>query len=379
VVPGPAQCPVPLTSPCTTFVNTLITTFRSSHFATAHAKAHGGHVTIDPTPFLSAVVTVSAALVAIIGGLLVAKFVGLDADQRASRKILTDARERLRLAQGRERTAWRAILRSDAGRFFSTPWVIDAIVDEGVVSPAELIRMASWSHDPDELTPFVTEVAEEAGRAREAITPRIRSDDVSWGDFRRRNPDLPEVRWPGAWEHVFGSIAEERDTAEKAEAEARRRAAPPRSAMERAADQVNDMGRSIQRQQSFMATAAIPRPQTDYAATAARRSDDLLANHTRAQQQVEDLDAELRRVEQDHAEIARPDGRLWWGIGILIVFTILGVVVPLGVMATGPRDLAPVRWVLYPFIGSLVALIVYIVVYLVQLTRNKHDQPTASA
>jgi hypothetical protein len=38
----------------------------------------------------------------------------------------------------------------------------------------------------DELAPFVAEVAEEARRAREAITPRIRSDDMFWSDFRRR-------------------------------------------------------------------------------------------------------------------------------------------------------------------------------------------------
>jgi hypothetical protein len=66
------------------------------------------------------------------------------------------------------------------------------------------------------------------------------------------------------------------------------------------------------------------------------------------------------------------------GFGILIVFTLLGVVVPLWDMATGPRDLAQVRWVLYPFIGSLALLIGYIVVYLIQLTRNKPDQQTAS-
>ena len=74
-----------------------------------------------------------------------------------------------------------------------------------------------------------------------------------------------------------------------------------------------------------------------------------------------------------------PDGRLWWGIGILIVFTLLGVVIPLGVMTAGPHDLAQVRWVFYPFIVSLLALIGYIVVYLVQLTRSKRDQPTAPA
>ena len=328
-------------------------------------------MTIDPTPFLSTIVTASTALVAIIGGLLVARFISLDSDQRSSRQILAAAGDRLEVAQDRARAAWRAILRWHAEGFFADPEIIEAVVDKGVVSPAELMRMASWPHDPDELAPFVTEVTEEAGRAREAITPRIRSDDVFWDGFRRRCPDLPEVRWPRVWEHVYDSIAREQAAAAEAEAEARRRAAPPKSALsiERAMDDMNDTLSRVQQQQR--ALLPVPRPQTDYGAIAARRSDELSASHARAQQQVEDLDAELRRVEQEHAEIAQPDARLWWGVGILIVFTILGVVVPLGVMATRPRDLAPVQWVLYPFIGSLVALIGYIVLYLIQLTRNR--------
>jgi len=79
---------------------------------------------------------------------------------------------------------------------------------------------------------------------------------------------------------------------------------------------------------------------SDYGAIRARRLDELLADHVRAKQQAEDLEAELLRLEQEHATIVRPDVRLWWGIGILIVFTILGVVIPLGVMITGPHDLA---------------------------------------
>lgn len=336
-------------------------------------------MTIDPTPFLSTIVTASAALVAIIGGLLVARFISLDSDQRASRKILTGARDRLEVARRRAQEAWRGILRWDAEGFFNTPEVAEAIVGKGVVSPAELMRMASWQHDSDELAPFVTEVTEEIGRAREAITPRIRGDDMFWNDFRRRCPDLPEVRWPRVWEHVYDGVAKERAAVEGATAEARRRAAPRKSAIEESIDRMNDGLIRGQQQRALMATFSAPRPQTDHGAIAARRSDDLRASHARAQQQVEDLEAELHRLEQEHAEIVRPDARLWSGVAILIIFTILGVVLPLGVMATGPRDLAPVRWVLYPFLGSLALLIGYIVVYLVQLTRNKHDRPTASA
>ena len=78
------------------------------------------------------------------------------------------------------------------------------------------MRIASWTHEPNELAPFAVEVAEEVGRARETITPRIRGDDVFWSDFRRRCTDLPEIRWPRVWEHVYDSIAKERAAAEKA-------------------------------------------------------------------------------------------------------------------------------------------------------------------
>jgi hypothetical protein len=157
----------------------------------------------------------------------------------------------------------RAILRWDAEGFFANPEIIEAVVDKGVVSPTELMRMASWPHEPDELAPLVTEVTEEAVRARAAITPRIRSGDVFWDDFRRRCPDLPEVRWRWVWEHVYDSIASERAAVAEAEAEARRRAAPPKSAIERAADEMNDGLSNVQRQQAYMARVPIPRPQTD--------------------------------------------------------------------------------------------------------------------
>jgi len=363
-----------LTSPCTTFVNTLITALRSSHLTTARPAASGAHVTIDPAPFLSTIITTTGALVAIIGGLLVARFISLDSDQRASRKVLKGARDRLELARRRAQAAWGGILRWDAGSFFGTPDVVEAVLDKGVASPSELMRMASWEHEPGELAPFVTELAEEANRAREAITPRIGSDDMFWSDFRRRCHDLPEIRWPSVWEHVYASIAKERAAKEAAADEARRRAAPPRSAMERQLDDMNDALTRSRQDQALMMRVSVPPPPTDYAAIAARRSDDLRANHVRAQQQVEDLEAELRRLEQEHAEIVRPDARLWWGVGILIVFTALGVVLPLWVMAAGPHDLAPVRWwVFYPFIGSLALLIGYIVLYLIQLTRNRRD------
>jgi len=315
-------------------------------------------VIIDPAPFLSTIITTSAALVAIIGGLLVARFVSLDSDQRGSRKVLADAADRLTVARDRARSAWQDVLRWEAGEFFGSRSVAKAVVNEGVTSADELMRVATWRY-----TPFAAEVAGEVSRAREGLSGRIGNPDIRWPDFRRTHPDLPEIRWPRVWEIVYDGMAMK--LAE--EEEARRRA---------------EAG-SFKSIATAFALPPFPGratgPFTDSGAIAARRHDELLANHARAKQQVEDYEAEFGRLRLEHAEIVRPDARLWWGITILIVFTALGVVVPLLVMATGPHDLAVVRWVFYPFIGSLAALIGYIVVYLVQLTRSKSDQPTASA
>jgi len=321
---------------------------------------YGVQVATDPTPFLSTIVATSAALVAIIGGLLVARFVGLDSDQRGSRKVLADAVERLEVARGRARGAWQNVLRWDASDFFRTRAIVKAVLDNGVVSPDELMRIASWSHAPDELAPFAAEVAEEAKRARETLTGRIGSLDLFWEDYRRRRHDLPEIRWPRVWGHVYDSIVKQLAEAE----EARRKAAPPKGPFESLAAGLDT--RQLVNPSMIRAAAA---PSTDYRATEARRHDELIASHERASQQVEDYEAELVRLRQEHAEIVRPDARLWWGIAILIIFTALGVALPLWVMSQGPHDLAPVRWVFYPFAGSLAALIIYIVVYLVQLTR----------
>lgn len=112
---------------------------------------------------------------------------------------------------------------------------------------------------------------------------------------------------------------------------------------------------------------------TDIRATAARRYDGLVAAHQVTQQQVQDYEGELWRLQAAHSEIVRPDVRLWWGVGIVVVFAAVGVALPLWIMAQGPKDLASVRWLFWVFAGALTALLAYIIAYLAQLTRNKQS------
>ena len=312
----------------------------------------------DPGPFLSTIILASAGLVAIIGGLLVARFVGLDTDERGNRRVLIDAAERLASARRRAADARYNLLAWDARSFLNDSKVLDTI-GQGVSELEDLRRLETCPLSDQELRPFVAEVVEEFALARQVLAGYVPSPDEDWQQFRRATANLPQIRWPWVWEKVFHEVIEEH-----AEEIARRR-----DAEDAARRRSNPLG---------WPTLSIPDlstltigPPTDYRATSARRHDELVAADERAQQRTEDYEDELRRLTEAHAEIVRPDARLWWGVGILVAFAIVGVAMPTWIMSQGPKDLATVRWLVYPFGGALAVLLAYIVVYLAQLSGRK--------
>ena len=130
------------------------------------------------------------------------------------------------------------------------------------------------------------------------------------------------------------------------------------------------------RAESLYFASLAGQPKTDFGAIEARRYDDLLAADERARQRAEDFEDELRRLQQAHAEIVRPNSRLWAAVVILVAFTIAGVGIPMWLMAYGPADLTQDRWAFYPFAIGLVVLLAYIVWYLIDLTRRQQQHPT---
>lgn len=331
------------------------------------ASLHG--VPIDPAPFLSTVILASAALVAIVGGLLVARFVTLDSDEQSSRRVIADAEGRLSMARRRSEGARRSLFVWIADNFIGERDVRDAI-GEGVVDLAELRQLAECDLSDGELGQVVAEVADEFARAREVLAstgwaPLIEESEYDWTKFRSAASDLPELRWPAVWRDVFEEIAarqaEDDAARRRVEREALRRRFPVAAAMMNTPDFTRF---------TLPGTIAI-QARSDLGAISARRYDELLAADERAWQRVEDYEDELRRLREAHTEIVRPDARLWWGMAIVVAFAIVGVALPAWLMVYGPPDLSRVRWVLYPFTGGLAALLVYIVLYLVQLTRRR--------
>jgi hypothetical protein len=323
-------------------------------------------VTTDPTPFLATVVGTSVTLAAIVGGLPVARFVSIDSDQRTSRKVLADARERLSAARDRAAAAWHEILDWDADDFFWSLKVVDAI-DRGVTAPRDLMRLEDWEHSEDDLRPYAEQAAAEQRAAREVLPTLVTQPGEDWDDFRRASTDLPPIRWLRLWEHVYEEITVKLAAEEEARRKAELARAPLALRMMALADSIDTVSPVTRSMLRAMNHAGMG----DVRATAARRYDGLVTAHQVALQQVEDYEGELRRLEADHAEVVRPDSRLWWGVGIVAVFAVVGVALPVWIMAQGPKDLATVRWLYWPFAAALAALLAYIVVYLAQLTRAK--------
>jgi len=248
-------------------------------------------------------------------------------------------------------------VRFDTEAFFRAEDVL-AMIERGIATADALMRGRGWEHDEADLESCASEVAEEFTRARAELAARVTSPDSDWWAFRRVTPGLPEIRWPQVWKRVHDEIAMK--VAE--EADAQQRAARKLGSLSAMLD-----GSAVQlRRMRDMASV-----QPDRRAIDARRRDELLARRERAAQEAEDCEGELRRLEQDHLEIARPDSRLWWGIAIVVAFLITGVALPLWAMSQGVQHLSSVQWMFWPFTAALALLVIYIVVYLAQLTRAK--------
>ena len=349
---------------------------------------------VDPAPFLSIVILASAALVAIVGGLLVARFVGLDSDQQTSRKLLADASDRLAIARRRADAARQDLIRWRAQDFLDEEDVAGAIAD-GQTDIGELRKLARTRLTDDELRSVISQAAEDIAALQgwlspEAVRERIRDAEYRWQNFSR--DDMPALNYPQLAVHVFQRFAaklahddeeekrrieEERrreEERQRAEEERQRRASSPGSQMlglaassfriaetlgssfglaEQTANMINPPDLS------YLAKGLAVRP-PNVALIDANRHDNLVATAVRASQRVEDLEEELRRLRQQHADVVKPDARLWWAVAILTAYAIAGVAVPLWVMSAGPASLSAVRWTFWPFAAGLAALIAYI-------------------
>jgi hypothetical protein len=341
------------------------------------ARAYSARVATDPTPYLSTMTGASASLVAIVGGLLVARYVGLDSVQQGADQVLNDAMDRLKTARDRAGTAANKLLRFEASDFLGDSQVLNDI-HAGITDLATLRVTGGYTPMSDEeLQPFVDALVKEFATARSTLDATIplfheipEPDKRTYTEWRlfypalasKLPPDLDDQVWKRAFEDVCGARLEAHAEWKKAHPN------PPKNELQRLAELHQSI---IGSTTPFLSPLATKTP-ADYTAINARRRDDLRSERDRTHQHLEDLEGEVRRLEQARAAIVKPDKLLWQGFLILFVFSGVGVIAPLWAMSRTPRDLTPhLSWLFYGFAVMLTILIGYFAGHAWRLTRGR--------
>ncbi len=300
---------------------------------------------VDPAPFLSTIAAASAAMVAIVGGLLVARFVTIASEQDGAQQLLDDAEGRLETAQNREQELRGKLYNWDVSDFFDTKvlWAMGG----GKRDIKELREVGGYtSLTDDQLAEAVQSIATEFDKAGRLLRELVASsaednDHPDWKEFKRsKKEQLPTTNWDEVWEIAYKALV-----------------SPPRPGRR---SLLPDYGVTPL---SFAPT--IP----EYVALEARRRDDLRADIERAKQQVEDIAGEVARLQRARDAIVRPKG-LGWGLVVLSFFTAGGVIIPIWLMSRAPRRLTAhlgevVFWL---FLAGLLALLGYMVVLALRLS-----------
>jgi len=307
----------------------------------------------DPTPFLSTIAAVSATLVAIVGGLLVARFVTIDTEQQGAQKLLDDAQGRLTTATRRAQEARENLRRWEINDFFELE-VVEAI-GSGEREVRELRKIGHYTSLTDEdLTEVVQTVADEFDCARRVLRElRVGDSDapqVDWQEFKRLWSDAPETSWDEVWETAYNELAGSAQAPQ-----------PVRSFVD-----------PLAYQRPYVSSLTV-QAQPEYVALGIQQRDALRANVDRTEQHAEDIEAEVAQLQRARDALVSPKG-LGWGLLVLGVFTLVGVIVPLWLMSRATNELTARlgETVFRLFLAGLLALLGYMSALALRLSGQWH-------
>jgi hypothetical protein len=296
---------------------------------------------VDPTTFLSTIAATSAAMVAIVGGLLVARFVTISSEQEGAQNLLNDARERLTIAQRRFGEAYNEVYEWDVHDFFDVPTIRS--IGSGTTDIRDLSGFRLYRRLTDEqLNKVIGRISEEFGSARavlrDLVRPQSQREFVSWEAFKQSVTSLPGIIWDDVWAIVYYELA-----------------------------------------RPSMTTATFLDPyipvvsgRPEYDVLNMQRRDALRGNWDRTQQQMEDIGSEVERLRRSRDAIVRPKG-LGGGLIVLGIFTLVGIIIPIWLLSRGPTQLTAhlgevVFWL---FLVGLLALLGYMGLLALRLTGGR--------
>ncbi len=299
-------------------------------------------MTTDPTPLLSTVAASSATLVAIVGGLLVARFVTLDSEQQGAQHLLDDAELRQVLAVRRAEESTSALKNYEINQFVDRK-VIEEI-GLGTTNIEELRGISDYytNLSDEELSAVVDQISSEFELARETLPELLvdqSADPEDWNTFKS-HAELPEMIWEEAWEITY----QDGRASENSEAD------------------VSVVGQSSYHSlfKPIISPSLKMMTPPEYVTMRIRRRDELRSGQDRARQHAEDISIEVARLGRARDAIVRPRG-LRQGLTILIYFAIVGVISPIWILSRAPTNLTHTMGVVVfgLFLSGLASLLGY--------------------
>ena len=304
----------------------------------------------DVNWLLSALAQASAALIAIVGGLLVSRYVALHAEQQAARRRVEDLTRREHEAEARLSGAQTELDYYYVDDLLDSDDVFEAIFAKEF-QPTVANVLAAADEDGDDLNQELlasrlVELSNELQRALQEIYPLAPAseDQPSWLDFKRDH-ELG-IGHRAAWEWMYDQVCEaRREEARKAEAE-RRKKSPFGSLL-------TDYDHS-----ALLRNIAISSPQLSGLRNVVTSQHEI-AHIASLRGRVEQAEAEVRALQQErrladetYESTRQPEG-FGLALQVLSVLAILGMAVPVVIMGFGPMTLPP--WARAVVIGGFLA------------------------
>lgn len=309
---------------------------------------------MDPNPLLTTTATAAAALVAIVGGLLVSRVVNLASERSGLEQRLADLRARLTAAKARSEAFEERLLR----------WDLRQVLWEGreqfakgdALDIRKMIDEAGVDRTVDEVGPFVEVEAERYRAIREHLAPAFTDGhpEVTLDDLREDNVIVVNREDEAAYELVW-------DVLEAENPKPRRRSDP--------------FGTDYS---ALLSTSIDPNWRTVHAirnTAEATEHATLRRDADEARHQVDALNVQIEQTELAAARVSRPGG-VTGGLFVLGYMTVTGVLLPLGLMASGLESMNRLggAGVVALFASGVGLLMAYVGVEVHRMTASPSEQ-----
>lgn len=315
----------------------------------------------DPSALLETTTGATAGLVAIIGGMLVSRYIGLESEQQGAQRSLKALHARLMAARERADKAREELVTQEHDSLVKDEEVRNAIFKSTTIS--EMMSHLVFNHENTrfgsgrDLFGFMSQIHAEISHAKsileETLSASADSGDSQFQSWQLLFNNLKRVTSDG--DPRFEWIWEKCVTIARTEMLAKDKAFSV------------GVGRFVIHKHPDAVSS-----ETFQKIDAARRQEELVSAWERATQKVEDLQLEYSHLKQVRDAVVKPSTQFWVGLTVLCYPTVVSIGYPVWIMSKSVSEIENhATRVMYLFFSSLLVLIGYFFYIGIRLLRKR--------